>query len=391
MGDPGGHRGDGVRRAGGGDDPRGGPAPRPPRRLAPPAHQRHSTWPITCRPTPAGPRRTPGTSARPAGAPGSPSTRRNITSPTWPSCARPRPAATPRSVDLEAESTYGPHVKLGEFRCDDSERPRRPISRLGRASVRAWGRSLHPGRPDPAGADPRRGRPPPLLERRGPGPRPPDYLGSDGWIGPEAVRHYLAEHSPWAWSFWLWIPDRWLPAAWAGCLVVTALFALGLGSRVTAVLAWAIAVSTVRRAPVALFGFDHMIATWALYLAAFGRERAGGLARPVPVPLPSPASARGPPPGGGRRERGRSAAGRSPVSVNARLSLRLIQLHLALIYGSAGLSKLMGGVVGRDGHVDDHPDAGVPPVQPRLAGRVPLRLLSLATHGGSCWRSPTRS
>ena len=97
-----------------------------------------------------------------------------------------------------------------------------------------------------------------------------DYLGSEGWIGPEAVRQYLAEQSPWAWSFWLWVPDRWLPVAWAGCLVVTALFTVGLGTRVTAVLAWAIAVSTVRRAPVALFGFDHMVATWVFYLAAFG-------------------------------------------------------------------------------------------------------------------------
>jgi len=168
-----------------------------------------------------------------------------------------------------------------------------------------------------------------------------DYLGSDGWIGPEAVRQFLAEQSPWAWSFWLWIPDRWLHLAWAGCLVVTALFTLGLGTRVTAVLAWAIAVSTVRRAPVALFGFDHMVSTWAFYLAAFG---ASGQSVSLDRFLSRSRAS--------RREEMEGAQGRSatcgiatgaPVaSVSANLSLRLIQLHLVLIYGSAGLSKLMG-------------------------------------------------
>ena len=49
-----------------------------------------------------------------------------------------------------------------------------------------------------------------------------------------------------------------------------ALFTVGLWSRVTAVLAWAIVVSTARRAPAALYGFDQIISTWLLYLAATG-------------------------------------------------------------------------------------------------------------------------
>jgi hypothetical protein len=161
-----------------------------------------------------------------------------------------------------------------------------------------------------------------------------DYLGSEGWIGPEAVSQYLAEGSPWAWSFWLWVPDRWLPAAWVGCLVVTALFAVGLGTRVTAVLAWAIAVSTVRRAPVALFGFDHMISTWALYLAAFG---ASGQAISLDRLVSRNRARRR---GGAASDRG--GLGAPAATVSANLSLRLIQLHLALVYGSSGLAKLMG-------------------------------------------------
>jgi hypothetical protein len=154
-----------------------------------------------------------------------------------------------------------------------------------------------------------------------------EYLGSDGWIGPEAAQHYLREHSPWAWSFWFWVPDRWLYAAWAVSLIALALFTLGVGSRMTAVVAWIIAVSTVRRAPATLFGFDQMIATWTFYLAAFGasgqalsldryRLRRRGV-RPRLDSAPAP-------------------------TVGANLSLRMIQLHLALVYGTAGLSKLMG-------------------------------------------------
>src|SRR5207249_1751001 len=142
-------------------------------------------------------------------------------------------------------------------------------------------------------------------------------------------------------SFWPWIPDRWLPAAWAGCLVVMALFTVGLWSRVTAVLAWAIVVSIARRAPVALFGFDQMISTWALYLAAFG---ASGQALSMDrlfsrYPALRPGGA-----GPGRRGAGvgGGVTGAPPATVSAHLSLRLIQLHLALVYGSAGFSKLMG-------------------------------------------------
>lgn len=157
-----------------------------------------------------------------------------------------------------------------------------------------------------------------------------DFLGSDGWIGPESVRGYLAEYSPWGWSFWLWVPDRWLPLAWGVCLVIAALFAVGLGSRVVAILAWAIAVSTVRRAPVALFGFDHMLSTWAFYLAASG---ASGQA----VSLDRYRARRR------ALQRGddRTADLAAPT-VSANLGLRMIQLHLVLIYGSAGFAKLMG-------------------------------------------------
>ena len=166
------------------------------------------------------------------------------------------------------------------------------------------------------------------------GPDLRDYLGSDGWIGPEAVRHYLAQNLPGAWSFWLFVPDSHLLPVWVGCLVVATLFTLGLGSRMTAVLCWVIAVSTARRAPVTLFGFDQINATWILYLAVGGASgHALSLDRVIAY----------------RREKqkklslvGARKDNRPRRSVSANISLRLIQLHLALVYGSAGLSKLMG-------------------------------------------------
>jgi hypothetical protein len=95
------------------------------------------------------------------------------------------------------------------------------------------------------------------------------YLGPDGWMSPMAVRQAF-DGRPGVWSFWWLVPDGLLRPAWVACLVILALFTVGLWSRVTAVLAWAIVVSTARRAPASLYGFDQINSTWLLYLAASG-------------------------------------------------------------------------------------------------------------------------
>ncbi len=96
------------------------------------------------------------------------------------------------------------------------------------------------------------------------------FLGSTGWADPAVVRLFHGERMPYAWSFWLSVPDAWLRPVWGLCLLVLLMFAAGLFSRVTAVLAWAIVVSTVRRVPVSVFGFDQIASTLALYLAVSG-------------------------------------------------------------------------------------------------------------------------
>jgi predicted DCC family thiol-disulfide oxidoreductase YuxK len=168
----------------------------------------------------------------------------------------------------------------------------------------------------------------------------PGFLGSHAWADAEAVRSWMAEFKPHSWSFWLWVPDALLRPVWVGCLVILAMFTIGLFSRTTAVLAWVITVSTARRSPVILYGFDQIVSTWALYLAVGGacgqavsldrflsrwRATRKVLARrprqgePWPIPPGVPAR-----------------------TISANLSLRLIQLHLCLIYGMSALAKFRG-------------------------------------------------
>ena len=94
-----------------------------------------------------------------------------------------------------------------------------------------------------------------------------DYFGSTGWAEAGAIR---ALSRPLSWSFWFMVPDGWLRPVWLGCLAILILFAMGLFSRITAVLSWAIVVATVHRLPVALFGFDQVLSALLLYLAVTG-------------------------------------------------------------------------------------------------------------------------
>ena len=168
-----------------------------------------------------------------------------------------------------------------------------------------------------------------------------EFFGTRSWADLASVRAVQGFEKPLAWSFWFHVPDALLRPVWLLCLGVLVLFTVGAFSRVTAVFAWVIYVSTVRRVPVSLFGFDQVMSTLLLYLAATG---ASGQA----VSLDRFAS---------RWRQGRAIAGRrrgaegvrwdlpsgvpSP-SISANIALRLIQLHLCLIYGMAGLAKLQG-------------------------------------------------
>lgn len=129
---------------------------------------------------------------------------------------------------------------------------------------------------------------------------------------------------PWSWSHFEWIQSP--PALWAihiGALVVFALLTLGLFSRVMSVLAYLLTVSYVNRVPLALFGLDDMNAMLAMYLMVGPSGGAFSLDRWLAK---------------------RRAGGDLPVrpSVGANAAIRLIQVHLCIIYLFSAAGKLMG-------------------------------------------------
>jgi hypothetical protein len=151
-----------------------------------------------------------------------------------------------------------------------------------------------------------------------------DTFGPHAWANPQTARVMMPPHT---WSLWLILPDGLLLLAWGVNLACVLLLALGLLSPVVAVLTWVFAVSTLRRIPVMLFGFDIVSTTWLLYLAVCG---ASGQSLSLDRWLKN------------RWPRWPFVPRMERPTTSANLGLRLIQLHLCLIYASAGLSKLRG-------------------------------------------------
>jgi hypothetical protein len=149
------------------------------------------------------------------------------------------------------------------------------------------------------------------------------FFGPRGWMSPEAVG--LMRGREGAWTYFDWIHSSGgLWAAHIAALVVFALLTLGLFSRLMAVLAYLAAVSYANRVgTMALFGLDDINALLAMYLmigpcgAAYSldrlwkRKRAGG---PLPV----------------------------APSVSANVAIRLIQIHMCVVYFFSATGKLLG-------------------------------------------------
>ncbi len=157
------------------------------------------------------------------------------------------------------------------------------------------------------------------------------FFGPSGWQSEALVRTF--QQGQFAWSFWWWVPGNLYLTVHIVCLGVLALYMLGVCTPVTSILAYLITVSYSYRAPLANFGLDQMNAIAALYLAIgpsgavfsvdrlWQRYRKGRAARD-----------------------GNIAAVAPPVvpSARANLALRLMQVHLCVIYIFACHSKLLG-------------------------------------------------
>ncbi len=144
------------------------------------------------------------------------------------------------------------------------------------------------------------------------------FLGREGRLSLDFVERF--QRSSFAWSHLLWVDS---PAAiWAIHLFALAVFALltvGFASRTMSVLAFLLTVSYAHRAVGALFGLDQINIMLSLYLMV------GPCGDEYSVD----------------RQLNRIKKPGDP-SVTANIAIRLIQVHMCVIYLFAGLGKLLG-------------------------------------------------
>ena len=149
-----------------------------------------------------------------------------------------------------------------------------------------------------------------------------EFFGPASWLSADLVRTIQADQ--YAYSFWWLVPAGGIWAAYGVSMVILLLFTVGLFTRLTSIL------SLDRRDLVrpSRPGGDVRARPdqrHADALPGHRPERPGALARPLARP----------PPAGGARSAPTPSAG-------ANLALRLINVHMCVIYFFAGISKLQG-------------------------------------------------
>lgn len=156
------------------------------------------------------------------------------------------------------------------------------------------------------------------------------FIGPDGWVPVEYLRNntfldQATEKPQWhVWSIFFWIKSTgllWVVHIFA--LLVFACLMLGLFSRVMAVWAWLLAISYATRVtPGAYFGLDKtnvMLATYVMLGPCGARYSLDRL---------------------WRIRRGKEVS--STQSPSANLAIRLLQIHLCIVYLFSGLAKAQG-------------------------------------------------
>jgi hypothetical protein len=154
------------------------------------------------------------------------------------------------------------------------------------------------------------------------------FFGRDPWLSRDAVDAFAStrfgNQGTFFWSHLNWIDSSALLwAAHVAALLVFACFTLGLFTRVTSILAFLLCVSYANRVPGALFGLDQANAMLSMYLMLGPAGACYSLDRLL------------------RRRRSAGVDGHSP-STSANVALRLMQVHLCVVYLFAGLAKFRG-------------------------------------------------
>jgi hypothetical protein len=146
------------------------------------------------------------------------------------------------------------------------------------------------------------------------------FFGVHSWTSAEVVRQF--QQNDFAYSFWWAVPPHLALTVHHVCLGVLVAFTLGICTRLTSIAALLIVISYAHRVPTALFGLDQINGMLTLYCAIGPSGRAYSVdnllrrrRRPDRVVLPS---------------------------IGANVAIRLIQLHMCLIYFFAGIAKLQG-------------------------------------------------
>ena len=154
-----------------------------------------------------------------------------------------------------------------------------------------------------------------------------------------------------SWSMWFHVTDPLAMNVIHGLIVVVAfLFTIGLCTRLTSVLTWMASLWYIHRNPVLLFGVDTMMVILLLYLmigpsgAALSVDRliARWWSRAKPGVINRWRALWGRP---ALAEGAVQPAAYSPTptpTVSANLAIRMLQVHLCIIYLVSGLSKLQG-------------------------------------------------
>ena len=148
------------------------------------------------------------------------------------------------------------------------------------------------------------------------------FFGPASWLSPALVR--ATQQDQFTFSFWWAVPGGWMWPVYGLSMAVLLLFTLGLFTRFTSLLSLIVVISFAHRVPQATFGLDQINAMLTLYLTIGASGQALSLDRLI------------------ARRRSGSASLLPGPGVRANLALRLINVHMCLIYFFAGISKLQG-------------------------------------------------
>jgi hypothetical protein len=150
------------------------------------------------------------------------------------------------------------------------------------------------------------------------------FLGPNSWITSDASREIAELQGAWTWSYLWYIESPVL--LWLQHLVALGIFLLlmvGLWTRVVAVLAWMITVAYCHRLTGALFGLDQVNVMLAMYLMVGPAGSVYSVDRWL-------------------ARRKKTDLGAPPPAVSTNVAIRLIQLHMCVIYLFGGIGKMRG-------------------------------------------------